>query len=140
VAQQHQSTLATRLEVAKLLKEGHGPTAAFEDVAEAVDDPFLTKEAVSTQATRIRRREVVPDHWPKDTIQCLLILKDVLANEVASESPVPGYIQVSLIANFNGTFQDFGWEEFKKKIEIRSIAFLTFRIPVVRISSSRTSS
>lgn len=93
----HHSSTASRLAVLAALKQGVGATEAFEDVAVATSDPFLTKPAVRAQAVREKRKSMVPDTWPRDTFDCLTILKRVQKDEIGPHTRVPGYIQVRAI-------------------------------------------
>ena len=90
----HQSSVAAREAVAEELSAGVGPTEAYENVACATKDAFLTKDAVRAQSSKLRRKEVVPQCWPRDTMLCLVLLKEVQKEEISPEEPVSGYIQV----------------------------------------------
>lgn len=94
---EHESQVTSREAVAHELSRNIGPTEALENVKEVTMDPFLTKEGVQTLAGRKRRKEIVPDCWPRDTMLCLSLLKDVQKDEISSEEAVPGYIQVSYL-------------------------------------------
>ena len=93
----HHASTAAKKAVSEALKKGEGPTEVFENVAESTNDIFLTKAAVRTQAVRERRRTLIPDSWPRDAIQCLLMLKQVQKDEISPDEVVPGYLQVSCI-------------------------------------------
>lgn len=96
LASHHQSESKTRALISDALQAGVGPTEAFEDVINEFNDVFLTKAAVKSQATRRRKREIVPDSWPRDVMQCLVLLRRTQKEEINPSSNVPGYIQVRL--------------------------------------------
>ena len=98
----HNASTAARTRVSEALKRGEGPTEAFENVAEATNDIFLTKAGVRTQAAREKRKALVPASWPRDVMQCLLIMRQVQREEISPTEPIPGYLQVS--CNFSFEF------------------------------------
>ena len=82
------------------LEKGVGPTEAYENVEEVVEDQNLTIKAVTTLAVRHRRKQVVPSTWPRDTIQCLCLMKELQMAEINADEPVPAYIQVINVEMF----------------------------------------
>ena len=93
----HHSQVESRKAVKTALKDGKGPTEAFEDVKMVrKDDRFLTIENVRKQASRIAEKAVVPPNWPKDKVEQVVQLKGVYNNEIC-EGAIPGYIQVRFI-------------------------------------------
>lgn len=78
----HNASTAARTGVSEALKRGEGPTEAFENVAEATNDIFLTKAGVRTQAAREKRKALVPASWPRDVMQYLLIMRQVQREEI----------------------------------------------------------
>ena len=92
----HQSRVATREAFVQELDKGIGATEAYENVACTTDDCFLTKDSARAISCRWKRKEVVPQCWPRDTMLCLVLLKEVQKQEITPEEPVSGYIQVSI--------------------------------------------
>lgn len=90
----HHSSTASRIAVLEALKEGVGATEAFEDVLVATNDVFLTKPAVRAQAARHKRKALVPECWPSDTMQRLQLIKRVQKDEIGANEMLPGYLQV----------------------------------------------
>ena len=67
------------------------------NVQEIHQDTNLTKDAARTHVARYRRRQLVPDTWPRDLMQCLVLLRETQKEEIAPDKkPVSGYIQVRL--------------------------------------------
>ena len=92
----HQSRVETREAVVQELQKGLGATEAYENVLCATEDPFLTKESVRMLNSKTKRKELVPECWPRDTMLCLVLLKDVQKAEITPEEPVSGYIQARI--------------------------------------------
>lgn len=92
----HQSALETRKTLEEEITTGVGATEAYENAQNIHRDQNLTKEAARTHIAGFRRRQLVPDTWPRDVMLCLVLLRETQKEEISPEKkPVSGYIQVS---------------------------------------------
>ena len=91
----HHSTVQSKDFLVQALREGLGPTEAYEECLEEFKDENVTKAGVKTMAARRQRKTLVPDCWPRDTMLCLVLLRQTQRDEISSDEPVRGYIQVS---------------------------------------------
>lgn len=90
--QLHHSTKETRNEVIERLVRGEGPTEIAEDMKEDDAERRITVDAVKMINLKRKRREIVPDGWPRDQMQCLVLLRQTLKEEVSPHLPVSGSI------------------------------------------------
>lgn len=80
--------------VAVALEKGEGATEIVENVMESNRDIKVSTDSVYAMKHRLRQRNVIPDGWPRDHLQCLLLLRENQLEEISPELPVRGYIQV----------------------------------------------
>lgn len=90
----HHSAPLTRRALEEAANGDAGPTEVYEDVQEIHQDPHLSIGAARAYIGKVRSRKVVPDAWPRDLMQQLLLLRETQRQEIGSDGPVPGYIQV----------------------------------------------